>query len=89
MSWEKEIKAYLLNFQVLVSIAAIFIFLYARKLVRSVAVFYLTGILIGIFASFLIFGHLFQKLIPKVRIKFFYSLTALYRRFQIWAMYFI
>uniref|UniRef100_A0A915LYQ6 Uncharacterized protein n=1 Tax=Meloidogyne javanica TaxID=6303 RepID=A0A915LYQ6_MELJA len=33
MSWEKEIKAYLLNFQVLVSIAAIFIFLYARKLV--------------------------------------------------------
>uniref|UniRef100_A0A914L415 Uncharacterized protein n=2 Tax=Meloidogyne TaxID=189290 RepID=A0A914L415_MELIC len=65
MSWEKEIKAYLLNFQVLVSISAIFIFLYARKLVRSVAVFYLTGILIGIFASFLIFGHLFQKLIPK------------------------
>ncbi|KAL7074022.1 hypothetical protein ACQ4LE_006755 [Meloidogyne hapla] len=66
MLWDEIIKTHFLNFQVLVSISAIFIFLNARRLVRSVAVFYLTGILIGIFASFLIFGHLFQKLIPKV-----------------------
>jgi hypothetical protein len=66
MFFEGRIKNFF-NLQILAPIFASLIFFNARKLVRSIIVFYITGILIGIFASFLIFGYIFQKLIPKVK----------------------
>ena len=48
------------------------LFLNARSLVRSVPVFYLGGVLVGIFLSFLALGFFLQRLIPRsTRLPFF------------------
>lgn len=47
--------------------AGLFLFFYARTLSQTPLFYYLTGIFLGIFASFLVVVYFSSKLIPKVR----------------------
>ncbi|KAI3415892.1 hypothetical protein GPALN_005456 [Globodera pallida] len=52
------------NVQIAIYFCAVFVFLNGRRLVRSIAVFYLGGLLLGICLSFLFFGYFLQRIIP-------------------------
>uniref|UniRef100_A0A914HE16 Uncharacterized protein n=1 Tax=Globodera rostochiensis TaxID=31243 RepID=A0A914HE16_GLORO len=52
------------NVQIAIYFCAVFVFLNGRRLVRSIAIFYLGGLLLGICLSFLFFGYFLQRIIP-------------------------
>lgn len=71
------------NLQTSVYLTACLVFLYASQLVRSIFVFYLGGVFIGLCTSFLFFGYFLQRIIPIPRVSFSPKNLLFFKIFQI------